>query len=101
MKKRLKRLKKELKIKKYKLKDLDSYLGNFIDGIEVLGQFLFEGKECPSIWADANRKIWGNDYGIHMFTGKIAFGKRGNEILTLKDIGERYKAVAKRLRARK
>lgn len=48
-------------------------------------------------WAHKNPKIWGNHRGEFMFSRPIAFGKRENQELTLKDIGIHWHKIADRL----
>ena len=76
----------------------EEYFGSFSYGERVINEFLFNSKFKLDYWANDNPKLWGNKHGMVLFCNKRAFGKRGNKALTLKDIGRRYKAVAKRLR---
>ena len=55
--------------------------------------------EAISGWAYENSDVWGNKYGIAMFSCKSAFGVSDKEEITVKHIAKHLIGVAKRLDA--
>ncbi len=74
---------------------------DFNDSAEKMAEFLGftrRPKEMLEYWATKYKRIWGNIFGGSMFYEAKAFERASEEEITLKDIGNHWKAVAQRLR---
>lgn len=65
---------------------------------EIAKKLGFDSVAHYERWADENADIWGNYYGIYMFSsiGHLAFGKT-QYACTLRDIGMHYLGVGERI----
>lgn len=69
----------------------------FSNSAEEMANFLgFDNRWRLEIWARDNPKLWGNRYGLDMFSDREAFGLKDREP-TLKEIGKHWHKVANRI----
>ena len=69
------------------------------DGANTLAKDLdFNNKSHLQAWADDNPAIWGNKYGIHMFTSGMAYINVQAEKTTIKDVIDHFRSVSVRMR---
>jgi hypothetical protein len=75
---------------------------SFTDGADVIAQTLgFEDRKQLRFWANDNPQIWGNEWGMAMFTDGKAFGKAEDEFGSLQIIIDHWKGVRDRVLALK
>ena len=69
------------------------------DGANTLARDLdFNDKSHLKAWADDNPTIWGNKYGIHMFTSVIAYNNVQTEKATIRDVINHFHSISDRMR---
>ena len=89
------------------IRGLTGLISNVANDIPELKKYFFATNwkwaicdflECDfSMWAEHNPKIWGNDYGWHMFNSSKAFGKNHGDALTHDEIIIHLRDVYNRL----
>lgn len=83
--------------------DTKNYIVDFDNGADIMARHLgLIGRYRMMEWADQNPRLWGNEMGYSMFSGKMAFHhptKRPSGALTLKDIVDHWVEVYGRVKA--
>lgn len=77
--------------------DRFGYRVQFTDGANWLAKDLgMRSSERLRVWAHENPKIWGNAYGLNMFSSQLAFGERVT-LFKLRTVIDHWFGVANRL----